>query len=70
MKKLCKKVFSNQTQNRPINEVVPASLSLACRAFEIKLVMHPDPRRQQVVHDHQAHVFGIAAVAIKAEELW
>ena len=31
--------------------------------------MHPEPRGQQVVHHHDAHVLRVAAVAVQTEEL-
>ena len=47
----------------------PARFPFAGRAFEIKLVMHSKAWWQQVVHDDQADVFGVAAVAVEPEKL-
>lgn len=44
-------------------------LPLEGGALQVELLVDLDPRREQVVHDDQPDVLGVAVVAVEAEEL-
>ena len=47
-----------------------ARLSFVGGAFEIEFVMHCETFRDEVLHDDDPDILGVARVAVEAKELW
>ena len=54
---------------RRFGPLSPGGLPLVGGPLEVEARVHPEPRGQQVVHHHDAHVLRVAAVAVQTEEL-
>ena len=65
----CTHLFSYLESWRRFGPLSPGGLPLVGGALEVEARVHPEPRGQQVVHHHDAHVLRVAAVAVQTEEL-
>ena len=54
---------------RRLGPLSPGGLPLVGGPLEVEAGVHAQAGGQQVVHHHDAHVLGVAAVAVQTEEL-
>ena len=54
---------------RRLGPLPPGGLPLVGGPLEVEAGVHAQAGGQQVVHHHDAHVLGVAAVAVQTEEL-